>query len=167
MALSGLQEFQETLAERLREATLGQADSRLAFESGGARYLVRLEDTSEVLSLPAVTPVPLTRSWMIGLANVRGRLVSVVDFSAFLGEPATACTAQARLVILAERFGSHAGLLVERVLGLRTLEALQQREAAAGAPWLGAFYADGEGRHLRELNLAALAASEQFLQAGI
>jgi len=167
MALSGLRQFQETLAERLREATQGQADSHLVFESGGERYLARLQDTSEVLPVPPLTPVPLTKSWMMGLANVRGRLVSVVDFSAFLGEPATVATPQARLVILAERLGSHAGLLVERVLGLRGLEALHKREAAAGAPWLDALYADGEGRDLRVLDLAALAASEPFLQAGI
>ena len=167
MALSGLQQFQETLAERLREATQAPADSRLAFESGSLAYLARLGDTSEVLPLPELTPVPLTRTWMLGLANVRGRLVSVVDFSAFLGEPATVITPQARLVVLAERFGSHAGLLVARVLGLRSIEALQKREDWAAGEWLGGLYRQTGGADLRELDLGALASSERFLQAGI
>ncbi len=166
MALSGLQQFQETLAERLREATQSPADSRLAFESGSCAYLVRLDDTSEVVPPPECTPVPLTRPWLLGLANVRGRLVSVVDFSAFLGEPATVITPQARLVLLSERFGSHAGLLVGRVLGLRSIEALQKREGAPAGDWLGALYGQPEGPELRELDLGALAASERFLQAG-
>ncbi len=167
MALSGLQQFQETLAERLREATQAPADSRLAFESGSRAYLVRLDDTSEVLPAPDCTPVPLTRPWMLGLANVRGRLVSVVDFSAFLGEPATVITPQVRLVLLAERFGSHAGLLVGRVLGLRSIEALHKREGTPGGEWLGALYGQPDGPDLRELDLRTLAESERILQAGI
>lgn len=45
-----------------------------------------LGEVSEILNYPpAVTPVPATRDWVIGLANVRGNLLPLVDLQVFLG----------------------------------------------------------------------------------
>ena len=38
-----------------------------------------------MIPVPPITPVPLTRPWFRGVANVRGNLYSVVDFAAFVG----------------------------------------------------------------------------------
>ncbi len=55
MALqSSLQQFQETLARRLSDTSGTRADVRLAFESGAHRYLVHLQDTSEVMPPPGL-----------------------------------------------------------------------------------------------------------------
>src|SRR3972149_1323771 len=56
-------------------------------QAGGRLWLIRLDDAGEVLPLPEVTPVPLTRPWFLGLANIRGNLAGVVGFAAFMGEP--------------------------------------------------------------------------------
>ena len=171
MARQGsLKEFQEALAQRLREAAQAEPSSRLGFEAGSGRYLLKLEDAGEVLPVPELTPVPLTRPWFLGVANVRGTLVCVVDFAAFIGEAPTVLGADARLILLAERFGAQAALVVSRMLGLKSLRSLEPAQASPGAPWLGAAFAEragDAGAHWREIELEALAGDEQFLQVGV
>src|SRR5438270_1864270 len=46
----------------------------------GDLYLVAREETREVLGVPAsTTRVPGARSWIKGLANVRGQLLPIID----------------------------------------------------------------------------------------
>ena len=167
---SSLKDFQETLARRLREATLAQPDSRLAFEVGSKRYVVKLDHSGEVLPLPPVTRVPLTRAWFLGLANVRGNLVSVVDWSAFGGQAPVNRSADCRLVLLSERLGVRCGLVVAKMLGLKSLQGMERSDANrtdAEQPWITGCHRDSEGSEWWELDLAALAAAPAFLAAAL
>ena len=48
----------------------------------GSRLLVSgIDEINELLAVPALTPVPGTQPWLLGVANVRGNLVPVVDFA--------------------------------------------------------------------------------------
>ena len=159
-----LRDYQRDLAARLQGAGSVQVASKLGVQAGGQRWLVDLRDAGEVIPVPAVTPVPLTRPWFKGVASIRGNLVSVVDFGAFLGLDATAPGEQARLLLLNERFRMGCALLVERSLGLRGEEQLSARARAEGrAPWLRAEYDDAQGGHWRELDLAQLVQDLEFL----
>jgi twitching motility protein PilI len=80
----GLREFQENLSRRLAGASAqDNLRSRLAFESGGRLWLLNLP-TREVMPVPWLCRVPLTRRWYCGLVNVRGGLgmVDLADFVA-------------------------------------------------------------------------------------
>ncbi|MDH4095741.1 MAG: chemotaxis protein CheW [Betaproteobacteria bacterium] len=159
-----LRDYQRDLAARLQEAGSARVASKLGVQAGGQRWLVDLRDAGEVLPVPAVTPVPLTRPWFRGVASIRGNLVSVIDFGAFLGLGATAPGEQARLLLLNERFRMGCALLVERSLGLRGEEQLSARaRAEVHAPWLRAEYDDAQGEHWRELDLALLVQDLEFL----
>ncbi len=168
-----LRTFQESLAQRLREASAGPAPtSRLGVQSGSDFWLLRLDEVGEILPLADVAermaPVPLTKPWYLGLANVRGNLVGVVDLSLITsGMPASRTTAS-RLVLVAGRLQAHCALLVDHMIGLRNLERLQPMAVAAGnaAPWQGAALRDSNGQAWRELDIAALVADENFLHAG-
>lgn len=120
-----------------------------------------------MLPVPEITAVPLAYPWFLGLANVRGNLVSVVDFAAFAGEEPTADAPDARLVLLSGRFGLNTALLVAGMLGLRNVSQMEPQPGAAEHAWEGAQFRDREGRSWRELKIAALATHEKFLQAGI
>jgi len=157
-----LREYQLALSERLQSAEAGAGlPSKLGVQVGGEGWLVELADAAEVIPLP---PVPLARGWFKGVANVRGNLYSVSDFSAFLGAEAVKLSADARLLVLSERFRCGAALLVERSLGLRALGELTPQSVAAPMPWIRGQYSDAEGRIWKELDVAALVQHEAFLE---
>jgi twitching motility protein PilI len=167
MARTSLRDYQRELAERLKIAQAGRAASRLGVQAGEERWLVELSEAAEVIPVPQITPVPLTRPWFRGVANVRGNLHSVVDFGAFLGGPATVPGEQARLLLIAPRFRVGAALLVDRSLGLRNPAELQAREAGRAAPWLRRQYADADGATWNELDIEQLVQHPEFLNAGV
>jgi twitching motility protein PilI len=162
-----LRDYQRELAERLRHADSARSASKLGLQAGTERWLVDLVDAGEVLPVPALTRVPLTRPWFKGVANVRGNLYSVVDFAEFVGSGAVAVGEHARLLLLGERFRSAAALLVDRSLGLRNPAELRARAApAASAAWLRGEYADEAGSSWRELDVAGLVRDPEFLAIG-
>jgi twitching motility protein PilI len=164
-ARTSLRDYQRELAARMQSATAGGAASKLGLQVGAEAWLVDLVDAGEVIPVPPITPVPLTRPWFRGVANIRGKLYSVVDFSAFLGGAPAALTEQARLVLLGERFRTGAALLVDRSLGLRGAGQLQERQRGGGSgpAWLKFEYRDSEGRMWKELGVASLAQDPAFL----
>lgn len=165
---SGLQEFQHRLTQRLQGAASASAASlRIALHAGPRRWLLKLEDAGEIQPLPELSGVPLARAWFLGLANIRGSLAGVVDFSAFMGGEPTSRTPECRLVLLAERFGAHCGLLVSRVSGLRNLGEFLALEEREECPWAGPRYRDGDGCLWSELNAGALVAHDDFLRVGL
>jgi twitching motility protein PilI len=162
-----LRDYQRDLAARLQNAGAGRAASKLGLQVGGERWLVDLTDAGEVIPVPGITPVPLTRPWFRGVASIRGNLFSVVDIGTFLGGAAALPGEQARLLLLSERFRMGSALLVDRSLGLRNPEQLQERAAAPQrAPWLKAEYDDAQGVHWRELDVAQLVRDPEFLSVG-
>ena len=162
-----LRDYQRDLAARLQSAGAGRAASKLGLEVGGERWLVDLTDAGEVIPVPGITPVPLTRPWFRGVASIRGNLYSVVDIGAFLGGGAALPGEQARLLLLSERFRLGSALLVDRSLGLRNPEELRERSASPQrAPWIKAEYDDAQGEHWRELDVPQLVQDPEFLNVG-
>ena len=163
-----LREFQQSLAQRLREAQAeAEPTSRLGVQTGSRYWLLKLDEAGEMLPLPEISSVPLAKPWYLGLANIRGVLASVVDFGAFMGGEATARTPDCRLMLIAERFHSFSGLLISRMLGLKNIQALGLLQATGDKPWVGASYSDEEGHVWQELNLGELTSSNDFLQVGV
>ena len=163
-----LREFQQDLVRRLNEAAAADAPSaRLGVQVGPEVWLVRLEEASEVIPVPAIADVPLTRDWFRGLANIRGNLFSVVDLSAFQGGEPTPQTPDSRLLLVAERYHLNAALLVNRMLGLRNLQHFEPRQGEGERAWEAGRFADKDGQIWRELSMNELVYSEGFLQAGL
>jgi twitching motility protein PilI len=168
-----LRSFQDELATRLAAKTAAQVESsRLGLACGGARWLIRLGDAAEVIAVPPIAEVPLTKPWFRGLANIRGNLYTVVDFAGFLGREAAVAhgaASQSRLIIFGPRAGElRAGVIVQSVLGLRNLAELAPAPPVPDAPaWYGPRWADAEGGEWQEIELAQLAGDFQFLNVGL
>jgi len=164
-----LREFQESLVKRLTSAKAGEASrALLGIQAGHEFWLLDLADSGEIVPFDQLTAVPLTKPWFCGLANIRGTLYSVVDFSAFQGGEATPMNADSRLLLVGSRFGSNSALLVSRTLGLRNADQLEARAATADArPWVGEQFADAQGRIWKRLNLKSLLSQAEFLDIGL
>ena len=164
-----LRAFQQELATRLASKTAAQVESsRLGLACGGEQWLIRLADAGEVIAVPPMAVVPLTKPWFRGLANIRGNLYSIIDFSGFLGRGNTAASAQTRLVLFGPRAGDlNAGIVVTRVLGLRNLAELAPAAPPADAPaWYAQRWIDADGNAWQEIDLSKLARDAAFLQVG-
>ena len=165
---TGLREFQLSVAERLRTAaTRAALASKLGFQVGAENWLVPLHQVSEVIPVPPMVPVPLTQSWFRGVANIRGNLYSMVDFSTYQGGDAIGPGMERRVILVSERLVGGAGLLVSRMLGLRNPEQFTAQPRPADAPaWVGGAFSDAGGTRWLELDLPALVREQRFLEVG-
>lgn len=158
-----LREFQQSVLDRLQAQMAGGGNrvSTLGVQVGDVNWLVEMADISEVLPVPPMTPVPLTRPWYCGVANVRGNLYSIIDFGLYSGGVPVPREGQSRVLLLGNRFAFNAGLMVTRVLGLRN--ATEWQSSGQGSETR---FEDGAGQVWRKLDIAALLEQPEFLQIG-
>jgi twitching motility protein PilI len=156
-------------ADNTPETAAGQEWVGVAFRMGGETFLVAREETREVLGYPtAVTRIPGAKSWVKGLANIRGQLLPMLDLRQFLGSGATPPGRNTRVVVVNHR-EIPAGIMVDEVLGFRRFS---ESEFNAEPPptvvrcdsyLAGAFRRNGEVWPV--LSLKNLVESQSFLQA--
>ncbi len=131
-------------------------------------FAVPGDEVREVTGRPRLTRVPGAKPWLLGVANVRGKLLTVTDLGGLL-DCRPASEARDQRVLVLDLDGLPAGFLVDEVAGQRRFVPEDQRPAitapAAFQPWrLGAFHR--EGRDWLVLSLTRLARSERFIRAG-
>jgi len=163
-----LHEFQARLLERMEAARdgSGMRDSRLGVMVGDRRCLLDLREAGEIVSMVAVTKVPLSRDWYLGLANVRGNLIGVVDLDRFWGGPLQTFGKESRVLVVSAALSGNTGFLLSRVLGLRHIQEMTEQQ---GSETDGGCkrYLDGDLNEWVEISLAEVVNDPRFLQVGI
>jgi purine-binding chemotaxis protein CheW len=100
-------------------------------------YALAVEDVLEVAELGDVTPVPGAGAAVLGVRNLRGQVLPVVDLATVFELP----PAQPERIVIAEQGGLRAGLAVDAVAGVEELpEASEEVDSRHLA---GATLADG------------------------
>jgi purine-binding chemotaxis protein CheW len=142
-------------------------EHEVIFALDGTTYCVSIANVSEIGIPPPVTPLPNVPAWMLGIANLRGDIISVVDLRAFLGLPPPESLRAARMMVVHTRDDElTAGLVVDDVQHIRTI--VGDRFEAPSAPVEGhvATYLRGvcehEGRLLVALDLERMLASPEL-----
>lgn len=166
-----LRELQTRLASRLQAArNEGVSVAWLAVKAGDRNYLFPLAQSGEIFPLAQVQRVPYTRSWFLGVVNLRGGLFGVVDLAGFIAGRTTASRteqslAQASVVTFNTALDINCALLVDALAGLRKREAFASSVASpAGSPaCFGQVLTDGQGAQWQEINLQTLVQSTEFL----
>ncbi len=92
----------------------------IGFSLLDAEYVIALSEISEVLEVPKCAKLPGVQPWVVGVANVRGRLLPVIDFAGFLGYRLQG-PARAQRVLVFEIAGTYIGLIIDQVCGIRSL----------------------------------------------
>ncbi|OQA32286.1 MAG: CheW-like domain protein [Betaproteobacteria bacterium ADurb.Bin341] len=165
---TSLRDFQQYLSERLKSAARGQVSSSLlGVRAGKENWLLELSEAGEIIQLPPLTPVPLTNAAFSGIANIRGNLYAVTDFSYFrTGEP-TVQNAFTRLLLIGAKMGSNAALLVTRMQGLKNIKDFEPVSRPEDAPaWIEQPYRDQAGEIWNKLSVSALLNDERFMNIG-
>ncbi len=142
----------------------------IAYQLGGVRLVSSMGEVLEVLKVPRYTPVPGVKDWILGIANIRGRLIPIIDLHSYLDVEPTLPQALARVLVV-ETGTLVAGLMVEASLGishfsLSSFEPPGDEVPAAFAPVVRGIYRQG-GRVFHEARLSGLLGEEKFLKVAL
>ena len=89
----------------------------IVFSLNQQQYVVAIGDVTEILPVPDTTPLPGTKQWTRGIANVRGRIVPIIDLPGFLGLPQSSCIDSQRIMLVDQK-KLVVGLIVDDVHGM-------------------------------------------------
>ena len=98
------------------EESIELVEFLLAYE----RYGVETCYVREVYPLKELTPLPCTPPFVLGIINVRGRIVSVIDIKKFFDLPEKGLTDLNKVIILHDS-EMEFGVLADVVLGVRSV----------------------------------------------
>jgi twitching motility protein PilI len=119
-------ELLQEIERRSRQVHGGDSSSAMAsewvgvgFRIGEEQFVASRDQVREVLILPeGMTRVPGSKRWLLGIANLRGHLLPLVDVKLLLGSGRTTLRRTTRVISVNHR-EIPAGLVVDEVLGFR------------------------------------------------
>lgn len=143
----------------------------IGFRVGEHHFVSGIDEIGEILmSPPPVTSIPSTRPWMLGVANVRGNLIALVDLKQFLFEQRTHVTGRARVLVV-KQAGGNVGLLVDELIGQRNLTDADRAGAEGEAdPGLARFVTENVNvgaMRLGRFSMVELTRTAEFQHAGL
>lgn len=106
--------------------------SGIGFVIGGTHYVAEMGTVSEILHLPKYTAVPGVKTWMRGIANVRGRLLPIMDLSRFFDLAQSTAKNRDKRVLVVEHGEALSGVIVDAVLGMQYFSADSFKSSPAG-----------------------------------
>ncbi len=164
------------MEQRSRAAHAGQGAGALpaewvgvGFRIGEEQFVASREQVREVLMLPdTMTRVPGANRWLLGIANLRGHLLTLIDVKLLLGSGRTSLRRTTRVISVNHR-EVPAGLVVDEVLGFRRFMDNEYNTEQAKTIVRCESFLDGVYRRGEEtwpvFNLFDLVESKMFLQA--
>lgn len=101
--------------------TLEKADDEwvgVGFRIGSDKLIAPMSEIEEILELPEYTYVPGVKSWMVGVANVRGALLPLMDLKGFILGEDIKQRKKGKVIVIDYR-GFNTGVIVEEVYGMK------------------------------------------------
>jgi twitching motility protein PilI len=144
--------------------------SGIGFRLGEHWYVTPMGEVSEVLHEPRFTQLPGVKPWVKGVANLRGRLLPIMDLCGFFGHELSPLRKQRRVLVV-EHQDVFAGLMVDEVFGLQHFEqdsfepiSISKRQGSKAEFVTGYFRRE---QNWRVFSLFALARSPVFMHVAI
>lgn len=166
-----------------RHAVTEKSWDAVLFSIAGRAFAAHMQEISEILNNPAsITKVPGTHSWMVGIANVRGNLLPIVDLEAFLFHRHNKLGRRCRVLVV-KKDKLYSGLLVDPFVGIQRFRPSERLTEHIGLPKTVEKYVEGvyereqnrENENTREIekvkeiwpifSINRLIESEEFLNA--
>ncbi len=115
----------------------------LTFQLEEELFALDVSQVREILDLTSITKVPKAPEFMLGVINVRGSVVPVVDLRTKFGLPMTDTTVDTRIIIMETRLGDRLtvlGAVADSVNDVVELEPGQiQEPPSLGNRWKSEF----------------------------
>ncbi|MBI5534144.1 MAG: purine-binding chemotaxis protein CheW [Deltaproteobacteria bacterium] len=134
------------------------------FYLGDKSYGLPTTHVQEIVRFRGVTPVHHAPPFILGVVNLRGKIVTVFDLAARTGLGRLAQTSEGRVIIF-EWHGEHVGLLVDDVIDVFPVEPTSIAQVPANMPEVQSTYLLGilshEGRLIPILNEDAVLGDDE------
>ncbi|MBL4827771.1 MAG: chemotaxis protein CheW [Spongiibacteraceae bacterium] len=91
--------------------------SGIGFTLAGHRFVAPMGEVAEILAQPPSTHLSGVQPWVVGVSNVRGRLLPLIDFENFFGS--SLGSRKRRRVLVLEMGELYSGLIVSEVFGMQ------------------------------------------------
>lgn len=144
------------------ESTTVPGDEKLeliSFEIAGQGFCIDIRSVREIRGWTPVTPMPHTPAYVLGVINLRGAVMAVMDLRRRLGLGDTEASSR-HVFVVVEHGARTAGLLVDAVRETFVVEASQMQPPPVADAFEGEALVDGvlalEGRMLSRLVVGAL-----------
>lgn len=142
----------------------------IGFRLGKLQLVAPLGEVAEILTPLSLSKVPRTKSWVCGIANVRGNLMPIMDLQGYLHDRAAVMNRRSRILVVNHN-GVYSGLVVDAVMGLRHFREDQRCDDLPGDDGrIHAYLKHGfrvGGEHWGVFSMYDLADTPHFLQAAV
>lgn len=169
----------KALAEQCRRQAAGlpaqeqvaETWSGIAFRLAGCNFVAAMGEISEILHEPRHTALPRVKGWVRGVANVRGRLLPIIDLARFFSSSVIAPRKLRRVLVL-DRDELFVGLLVDELRGMQHYPVNSFRLGGHGVPAeleafvVGSYVREGQ-EPVHVFNFRALARDQAFLDVAV
>ncbi len=165
------------LAAQSRRSAFGlpaQADvaprwSGIGFSCLGFRFVVPMGQVSELLEVPSATRLPGVHAWVLGLSNVRGRLLPLFDLARFVGGHINNQRKSHRVLVW-ESDSMYSGVVVDRAFGMQHFVADTFDQEVGNLPsnlrpYITGAYKDSSGESWGVFDMSLLASDPNFINA--
>ena len=100
----------------------------VGFRLGSRRLAVSFSEIIEIITCPPLTPIPGGQGWLLGIANIRGTLLPVVDLKQFLEGERTVLHETTRMLVVRQP-GGNVAVLIDELYGQRNFTDEQRIES--------------------------------------
>ncbi len=110
----------DLLARQPGEKQAGDTLEVVEFMLADERYGLESDCVREVYPLKDYTPLPCTPPFVLGLLNVRGRIISVIDIGKFFDMPGKGISDLNKVIIIHDHTMEF-GILADSIIGVRDI----------------------------------------------
>jgi twitching motility protein PilI len=92
--------------------------SGIGFKIGEYFCVAPMSEVKEILRVPNYTRLPNVQSWVLGVSNIRGRLIPMIDLNAFLSYDSQLAIRNRRVLVIEQNEQSD-GIVIDGVEGMQ------------------------------------------------
>lgn len=164
------QDATSTSSSSANSSNAEDIDKHIVVQIGDITFGIPMGNIHEIQRVPKITFLPGVPDWVLGVTNLRGDVVSVVDLRQLLDLPTSESKVVSRRLVMTHSLVDElaTGLIVDRVIGIRNLRQEQVIKTSAPVNAQIARYLTGmvelEERLVTLLDIDKLLLSEDFRQ---
>ncbi len=145
--------------------------SGVGFSLLGQRFVAPIGQVTEIMEVPVSTKLPGVQTWVIGLSNVRGKLLPLFNLGRYFGGQMLGHKKNQRVLVL-ETDVLYSGLVVDAAYGMQHFDMHNFHVGTADvpeqiSPFVEGQFTSGSDEVWNVFNVSALAQDNKFINASI